>query len=981
MVNSPSSIVSPKSAKIALFLTMLILVPVYSPFNSNLEENKALSDTSYVSKNTNLYRLYFAEQNSNDSGGGDGTITTKVPDEGGQVTGSALDSSIEFTTPKLRSSIDFETRSSSEQSNYYVPLYLFIRASGPSGSSVEWTVTLKASGSQIGSATFSADACVSGLTSNCGDFDYEIFSIDVGSRDVFTVSKDQRLEVIVDASMSGCDGGGLFSSCEAEVAWNEISGENRHSSIEVDANAISDSLIMVQREGSELIEGPELTWYPNDIISDRTMQFTFDIKSAFGRDDIADVKLLMRDPDGIYRIDKDIDSIDDEDIEDTSSGIFGKYLWTYPIGPNGLISGEYSVELEITDIQGHTTVIEHETIQMKQWGVAINHRFDRYVEFIAPGETTPIPLQLVHRGDSTKSMDVELNVQTSLGSSWQIEFDSPGGYKLDQGGDILNPILSLRAPDDLSRTPGKIKITAQAEALNDEGILTVVHSDLLELELEKIDVYQPPEISLWSEEHDIAIANSTRGDSIDPNIPRYVEYGEFNPFILEVFNTGFDADSFRIDILKRSKAIFQIFDNDTGNRILEDEGDGTFHIPLLERHSTQTLKFSIKPSDDREDEDIGQIELEIISEGNASLRSTILFTIQRTFGIRAEVSHDCDGTPLGQIEVSLCSTNSDNPTVDLRARITNTMENDQTSTQWRIQNPASLDKNLDTNPVYGQWQFTVKDKDGVSVPRVTLGPDDYTEVFVSITLTDQVEAGNHTVYLRIIEDTEDPNPRYFDLPMIFEVGEGDPELEIVQVSPVSRFMPGESYSIQMKVRNKANTPITVLLDSRVEETGWSITIEGKSGSPLIELDAFDEETFTVDLTVPEDANNGDKIPISITASPLDTEQSFSDVFTANFELNAVIEISSISKIIINEITHPRFSTMIFALVAILIIFAGVQSRLNRRKWAAQMAYLEMLSDDGKNDEKHPQEVDIPSPILAVEEETPDKYGQDEIELV
>ncbi|MBD50494.1 MAG: hypothetical protein CMB08_01045 [Euryarchaeota archaeon] len=981
MANSPSLIITVKSAKIALFLTMLLLAPVYSPINSNLEENKAINDTSYVSKNTNLYRLYFAEQNSNDSGGGDGTITTKVPDDGGQKTGSALDSSIEFTTPKLRSSIDFEARSSSEQSNYYVPLYLFIRASGPSGSSVEWTVILKASGSQIGSATFSADACVSGLTSSCGDFDYEIFSIDVGSRDVFTVSKDQRLEVIVDASMSGCDGGGLFSSCEAEVAWNEITGENRHSSIEVDANAISDSLIMVQREGSELIEGPEVTWYPNDIISERTMQFTFDVKSAFGRDDIADVKLLMRDPDGIYRIDKDIDSLDDEDIEDTSSGIFGKYLWTYPIGPNGLISGEYSVELEITDIQGHTTVIEHETIQMKQWGVALNHRFDRYVEFIAPGETTPIPLQLVHRGDSTKSMDVELNVQTPLGSSWQIEFDSPGGYTLDQGGDILNPILSLRAPDDLSRTPGKIKITAQAEALNDEGILTVVHSDLLELELEKIDVYQPPEISLWSEEHDIAIANSTRGDSIDPNIPRYVEYGEFNPFILEVFNTGFDADSFRIDILKRSKAIFQVFDNDTGNRILEDEGDGTFHIPLLERHSTQTLKFSVKPSDDREDEDIGQIELEIISEGNASLRSNILFTIQRTFGIRAEVSHDCDGTPLGQIEVSLCSSNSDNPTVDLRARITNTMENDQTSTQWRIQNPASLDKNLDINPVYGQWQFTVKDKDGVSVPRVTLGPDDYTEVFVSITLTDQVEAGNHTVYLRIIEDTEDPNPRYFDLPMIFEVGEGDPDLEIVQVSPISRFMPGDSYSIQMKVRNEANTPITVLLDSSVEETGWSITIEGKSGSPLIELDAFDEETFTVDLTVPEDANNGDRIPISITASPLDTEQSFSDDFTAKFELNAVIEISSISEIIINEITHPRFSTMIFALVAILIIFAGVQSRLNRRKWAAQIAYLEMISDDGKNDEPISQANDIPSPVLTIEEEIPDKYEQDDIELV
>ena len=74
----------------------------------------------------------------------------------------------------------------------------------------------------------------------------------------------------------------------------------------------------------------------------------------------------------------------------------------------------------------------------------------------------------------------------------------------------------------------------------------------------------------------LAIANSTRGDAIDSRIPRYVEYGEFTPFLLEIFNTGFDADSFRIDILKRSKAIFQVFDNDTWRRS-KMKDDGPFH--------------------------------------------------------------------------------------------------------------------------------------------------------------------------------------------------------------------------------------------------------------------------------------------------------------------------------------------------------------------------------------------------------------------
>jgi hypothetical protein len=73
--------------------------------------------------------------------------------------------------------------------------------------------------------------------------------------------------------------------------------------------------------------------------------------------------------------------------------------------------------------------------------------------------------------------------------------------------------------------------------------------------------------------------------------------------------------------------------------------------------------------------------------------------------------------------------------------------------------------------------------------------------------------------------------------------------------------------------------------------------------------------------------------------------------------------------------------MVFALVAILIIFAGVQSRMNRRKWAAQMSYLEMLSDEGKDGENLYEDVDIPAPVVAVEGKTPDKYEQDDIELV
>ena len=980
MMNASSTLIRDgKLSQLAVLLAVLMITPqiatlVTEPIHL-VADSRAEASEGIESK---LYTLYFAEANS--SSGGDGHITTMVPESGGQSTSSALDSTIEFTTGDLLSSLEVTGRPKhgSSSGQFYIPVQFFLRAQGPSNSQVTWDIVISANGNTVGSESWEADACNPGITNSC-NFDHELFEVILEGDDSFVIQDGNELTVEVSAEMSGCEssGGPFGSSCEAEIAWNEIDDEsNRFSQMEVETNAIADSEVILQRDGAELADGVELEWYPNDVLADRTMQFSFDVKSAFGREDMDSVKLLMRDPNGNYRIDHEISS-DDDGIRDTSQGIFGTYTWTYP---TGLPSGEYTVELEITDVQGNAFLVEHEPVEMIQWGVAINHREDRTVEYVAPDETTPVPLQLVHRGDSTKSMTVELELLTNLGSSWLVEFDSPGGYTLNSGGDILNPILTIRAPDDLTSTPDKIEIRAVAEATID-GVQTVVHQDLLSLDLEKLEVYQPPDISVWNEDHDIPIANSSRPGDIDPTIPRYVEDNQFTTFLLEIFNTGFDTDNFRVDILKRSKSIIQIYDNDTGERILEDDGDGTFHIPPLERHSTQILRFNVKPSTDREDPDIGMIEVEVVSSGNASLRTTVEFTIQRTFGIRAEVSQDCDGTPLGHIQVSLCSSLSD-PEVNLRARITNSMTSGESATQWQIINPASLAENTDRLAAYGQWEYRILDQNGSAVPQVSLGPGDFTEIFVVVTLTDQVVVGNHTVYLRIKEDTPDSNPRYFDLPMVFEVDADEPDLTIVQVTSNRKLAPGGLYDFQFEVRNKGNSPVTIMLDAELEgANGWNVDIEGPTGSRLVELDAFEEVTIILEVKVPSSSNNGDTAKITITAEPHDTEQSWPDEFTAEKNLNMVVGIDGIFDRLINEVTNPRASTLIVMVVAILLMFAGIQSRMNRRKWAAHLALLEAMSEAEKDDLDGDSEQDYHTPIVEEEEEEEMVYDDDDIELV
>ena len=916
-----------KAQVIAMAMVILFQISIV-PTPSMLDGPSDRMESS-VSNQLETYSLYLTTGNN---------LSTVLPSEGGQLEASALDTSLEFTTNVLMQSLQVvgDKRQTGGGSQYYIPLNIFLKAEGPQNSIVTWTFSLQAGGSTVATGELENEAC-SGF-GGC-DFEHEAIDVDLtgsGGSSSFTVSESDELVLVIRAEMTGCGDGGFFNDCDARVAFNQISGDSRYSLIDISTNAVSDTVFFVQRPGDEFIDGAVVDWYPNDVISDREMQFSFDVKSAFGRKDIESVELRLRYTEtNQLMLEKDLTPVPQQ-IEWTTEGLFGRFKWTYQ---SGLESGDYEAELRVTDVQSNVFTISHETIKMNEFGVSLKHSDDRGVEYIAPGAITPVPLQLIHRGDATLSMNVELQLLTTLGSDWLVEFDSPGGYTMNSGGTILSPIMTITAPLDLSFVPPKIRIRAIGDAEVGGSFESV--SDTLELEIEKLQVYQPPLVSVWDDEKEDLIANSSI-PQIDPNVPRYVENGEFNPFLMEVFNSGFTSDSFRIDVLERSKAIIQVYDNETGQRILEDDDDGTFHTNSLDRHNTQTIRLSIKPSGDRADPDIGMIRLEVASMNNSSLKTIVEFTIQRTFGIRAEVSQDCDGVPLGFIETDDCSSTS------MRIRVTNSLSGDSSeATSWLIINPASLSENTDRNQAYGIWTYNIIDSAGSNAPKVTLGPDDFIELHMTIEMTSQVVEGNHTIFLRVKEDipSNDEDARYFDLAVTLNVKADDPALELVQVTSNRGIGPGDEYAYQIKVKNKGNSPQTVLLSASVDQQGWSVDVEGPSGSPLVEIGPFQEITFRIRVTAPTNANNGDRVPVSVEARPFATDQAWPDSYTAELTLTMVVSIASVFDLLVNEVTHPRTSTIIVAGLAILLLFAGFQSRMSRRRVAAQMALLDALSNE------------------------------------
>lgn len=962
--------------------TLLALVFLFSSFAATVSTPVSLAledDVSYTNEQLYDYEIFVADKN--DTAGGDGFLTTMEP-TGSQKEIVVSDETAEFKSPRMLSDLYIEGYSGEIEFTMW-----YKAVAGTDSATATFTIQILNDGQIISEEDKEFDACQQSFGSSCGSREA---SIEIPLAAGFTVLQDNQLTIRVSADMSGCEssGGGTDppggpetearqfgnTDCSATLYFGAIDGgADQFTMIEVKSNALSNSILLVQKDGADVIDGVQIDWYPNDIISERTMQFRFEVKSAFGRFDINTIRLSVLNPSGSLPVDEPITG-SLEGVDDTSWSIAGTYDWEYP---GGLEDGEYQVSLEISDIGGNSIVIEHENIVMNKYGVALRHGDSRSTEYIAPSQVTAIPLQLMHRGTNDQ-MSVSLSLVTSFNSNWNVSFDAPAGYNLNEGGSIVNPILTLQAPQDLANSPTQLHIRAVAEALVD-GQPEIVSQESLYLDLEKSDVYAPPMVSMWDNNLTAQYDNSSRPDSFDTTIPRFVEDGVFTTFIMEIWNNGFDTDEFRVDVLERSKSIIQVFDNDTGIRLLEDEGDGTFHTALLGRHSTQVLQIRVKPSDDRSDPDLGLIHLEVTSEGNSTKKSTVQFTIQRTFGIQATPIFDCDGAPLGTVNQTACIQNG----MSMRLMVTNSLQEGSTSTPWRIMNPAELQRNLDVDAMYSQWVFRITDDSGDSVPMLQLAPQQSEEVHLSIDPPDEVEMGSHTLYLRVMEDSSDSNARYFDMPFIVEIGPGSISLEVVQVSNNPGIQPNEERSLQMRVKNKGNQELIVEIDIECSDSatscdGWDAEIGG-GGGDLVMVPPYSDISFVVVINVPQDARQGETVSFLVSASPKTfADEGGEEYENAKAELNLVmnVEIQDIVLRIRNEVMNPSPVTLISAVVTLLIVVLGVQNRRNRRRWVDEFDEEEIDEDE----EFDLDDLDDLPPTIAEVEEEEDEFDLD-IELI
>lgn len=924
-----------------------------------------------VPANLQNYNLYLDEEGVS---GGDGAITTIEP-EGSNKIASIL-SGVEFRSDDLIGDLTLYGEGSASE----VKLFVYLQFKGQEGSTADLTYTLNS----VGGPTYTV---TDQLTSPCQDsvipgssgcvWTINEIAFDV-PEDGFLVEKGSQLRLQIDGSASceGQGGIGQGGDCDVEIQYGDLDNTNSFSRLSVKANALADSSVKVHASGGIWTDAEQLEWSPNHRPEFRTIQFSVDVRDAFGRDDINSVNLVLTTPSGTNTVfDKEFE---DDDLRLDNNGLVGNYTWTYAAG---IAAGHYNLSLEVTDVQGHVVVYRHVGIDFMEYGMYLSLPVEQADSvLIAPGQLSSVEFMVEHTGSAGIQMDVEFELFTSLPSSWADPmWDQPAGYSLAGGGSFKIATLSIEAPDgDLSTAPDRIEVWARGFVENEDNIREEAVIEKIVLDVEEVGVFAPPRMNVYEdEEHQIQIADSNRPEAFDETLSHYIDSdmaipGE--PFYLDLFNAGFDTDTYRlkVDETPSSSWTYTFFDNDTGSELTTE---GPYAItPDIGSHETMSLILKIYPPTNRDDVDIGMFTIICFSAGDDEMSSMVSFTVHRTFGILAEVKSDSDGQEIGSVGPV-----EPGSTVSFDVRITDSTDEGVENT-WRIISPDKLDKNTNEDtgdPSYGTWDYTIKGDNGEELVAIQLSPDTFADITVTIDMRDQVLAGNHTLYLRVTEEVSEGDPRYFDLPLHIEVEEEvkPGRIFVERITELTPFLPGAQQDYEFSVENSNNVVLDVIISAQTLPSGWSATFS-KSGSTqegntiLLEIEPFSTQEFTMILTASEDIVAGKEAIVVLSVEPLDDEVSTNQLKqTPQFQFTTSCE--GIDCIVNAATDFENPQTIGLYVGILLVVFLAVYRRgqTSAREvsmWEEEELEMESISDNL---------ADIPDAVSEEEE------FEDDLELL
>lgn len=923
---------------VALISLLLMGMPLQNTEQSLFSETETVSS---VGGNLEDYELFL------DSVEGDDAITTIQP-EGSQKESSLLENGIRFESEEMISDLTVEGKSNNE-----VKVIVYLK----------WRASQGDSDAEASFKLYSGTELVEQVTEDLGEPQNASFFggedswkpytilLNVGA-DGFVVENGDRLALDIEATAS-CEGGGGSpiggTTCQVDIAYGGAVG-NDYSRLEIRADALSGSQVKVHYQGEGWSEVEVTDWSPTHRLEKRTMQFSVDVRDAFGRDDIDKIELVLSTPNEANAVFEK--EFTDSDLKLDNNGLVGNFSYTYD---SGITPGLYPLTMVITDVQGHTINYEHPL------GMTFLEH-DIYLDFpsnqirrllVAPGQTSSIELILDHTGALTSDLTVELELQQSLPSGWSDPiWSNPGGYTLTGGGSSVRPELTVEVPEDLSGISDNYQIVVEARAYvsNGAGSSAEVRLISLEIDVEKVNQFGEPDIEVFEDvEQQIQIYDSDRLDFYNENLSHYVDYDEVGDFYLKITNVGFDDDTYRLRIQEIPVAwSVKFLINGTGTELTEQGIDSL--TPTVGQGEILMIRVEVYPPIERDAVDIGLLRFTVTSDGSSeeTLSTSVGWTIHRTFGILAEVISDSDAGSLGTVGPV-----SPGSTVVYNIRITDSSE-DAGTTNWVIKNPSAVQRNIDEDPSYATWMYDITDVEGNIALVASLTGGQYVDVKLEMTVRQQVEAGLHTIYMQVAEESDgDDEPRYFDLPLTVEISsEVEPgRLAVEQKTQSTRIGAGETIDVEYRIENQNNVELQVFITLDTPE-GWDGTLDGGDFVSL-SLPAFSTEDFTLEITAPTNVKNGQMVDFQLTVVPMDEENPYpcnpEICYTQEPTFSFKTESSGIINAIMSELADPEPTTMVMFLSVLVLLGFGIyrrgQNKMKAQLYASMVEPTEVVQEE------------------------------------
>ena len=519
-----------RGSTVALFLVGLFLASLLSamappaPSDGGLTVLDEGAVVHPVSVPQQTYELYLDAPTSET--GGQGSITTIEPN-GGQEEGSAIDG-LEFRSVDMISDLYINGSGASNTAR----LSAYIQFRGTAGSTADVTFSLKAGDTQITSENRQLeDPCEPNFLGGGCSWSVIEVEFDVGSNG-FMVPKGKQLKIRIDAQAT-CESNsvpGGNNDCAVDVAFGKMESSGGFSRLQVMTNALSGSSVRVHschpEFGCNWNDAQKFEWSPNHRPEFREMQFSVEVRDAFGRDDIEEVNLIMATPNDANAVFEH--NFDDDDFKLDNNGLVGNFTYTYE---SGIADGDYPVRLEVEDVQGHSVIFEHPGVTMLEHDIYLTLPSNQPdVVLFAPGASVQVEFLVEHTGSSSSSIDIIFDLETNLPSTWSDPiWSAPSStYTLSSGGASVLPELQINVPEgDLDNAPDSLEIEARVYAQNNQGQTEEVAIRSITLDFEEVDVFAPPRLFVYEDdEHQKQIADSTRPEAYDETLSHYVDASE-----------------------------------------------------------------------------------------------------------------------------------------------------------------------------------------------------------------------------------------------------------------------------------------------------------------------------------------------------------------------------------------------------------------------------------------------------------------------